>query len=212
MASTSKRKTPWPEFEELSADGRREIGNRNRRKIIEAMFELIREGNMRPSGIEVAERAEVGLRTVFRQFEDMDSIFVEMTEDLKRLMMPKILAPYEATNWIDRVWELVDRNADLFETIFPLQVALVVRRFESDVLMKQYKSEVDLLRASLTSILPPDIREDADLFAAIEVNLTFATWRRLREDQKLTVNRAKRALKLVLESLFEKAARTSSNR
>lgn len=212
MASTSKRKTPWPEFEELGADGRREIGNRNRRKIIEAMFELIREGNMHPSGIQVAERAEVGLRTVFRQFEDMDSIFVEMTEDLKRLMMPKILAPYEATNWIDRVWELVDRNADLFETIFPLQVALVIRRFESDVLMKQYKSEVDLLRASLTSILPPDIRKNADLFAAIEVNFTFATWRRLREDQSLTVNRAKRTLKLVLESLFEKAARTSRNR
>ena len=46
------------------------------------MFELLREDDMTPTALAVAERAGVGLRTVFRHFEDMESIFEDMTEEL----------------------------------------------------------------------------------------------------------------------------------
>jgi len=202
LSISSEKKTPWPELEDTSDDGRRKRSGRSRRQIIEAMFELLREDDMTPTALAVAERAGVGLRTVFRHFEDMESIFEEMTEELKAVTMPKVIAPFEATDWRDQLMELVDRNAELWEEVFPMQVALVVRRFQSDFLQKQYQSEVQLLRSAFKSFLPKDIIENRALFSAIEVNFTFATWRRLREDQGLSVGAAKETLKLVMRALI----------
>lgn len=200
--TTQKKKTPWPAFEAETDDGRRQRSGRSRRKIIEALFDLMREGEMSPTAVIVAERADVGLRTVFRHFEDMESIFEEMTEDLKAVTMPKILAPLQSETWQDKLMEAIDRNAEVYEEVFPMQVALIIRRFQSDFLTKQYKSEVNLLRKSLKSFLPKEIVQNRTLFAAIEVNLTFATWRRLRQDQNLSVANATETLKLIMTSLI----------
>ena len=203
MSTLTKKKSPWPTLESGSDDGRRRRSDRSRRRIIEAMFNLIAEGHMSPSAVDVAERANVGLRTVFRHFEDMESIFEEMTEELKSVVMPKVMAPFEGTTWRDKLFELAGRNAEIYEQVFPMQVALVLRRFQSEFLQKQYKSEVSLLRSTLKSILPKSLVDDRTRFAAIEVNLTFATWRRLREDQNLSVTNAKKTLLLILETLTD---------
>ncbi|KCZ53122.1 TetR/AcrR family transcriptional regulator [Hyphomonas pacifica] len=61
-------------------DGRRQRSERSRAQIIEAMFALIQEGDISPSAAGVTERSGVGLRTVFRYFEDMDSLYGETSE------------------------------------------------------------------------------------------------------------------------------------
>lgn len=43
------------------------------------MLELVREGDISPSAELVAARADVGLRTVFRHFKDLDSLYREMS-------------------------------------------------------------------------------------------------------------------------------------
>ena len=203
MKTTTQNKNPWPKFEASSEDGRKRRSGKSRRRIIEAMFELLREGEMSPKAIDVAERAGVGLRTVFRHFEDLESIFEEMTEELKAINMPKVLAPLTATDWRERLLELADRNADLYESVFPMQVALSFRRFRSNVLQRQYQSEIKLLRSSLELLLPAKILSDSALFSSIEVCLTFSTWRRLREDQRLSVKQSKEALHLMLRKLTD---------
>ena len=202
MSILSKQKSPWPEYEADTADGRRQRSERSRRQIIEAMFELMREGNIRPSATDVAERAGVGLRTVFRHFEDMDSIFEEMTEDLKKIVMPMVFAPYEASGWRDRLMEAVDRKAQIYELVFPMQAALFARRSGSAFLQRQYEYEVSLVRSTLQSILPDAVITDRTLFAAIEVNHSFATWHRLREDQSLSVETATDTIKRTMSALI----------
>ena len=193
---------PWPDIEPSPSDGRRQRSTRSRRRIIKAMFDLLREGEMYPSAATVAKRANVGLRTVFRHFDDMESIFEEMTEELSDMTRPMIIAPLKANSWQDKLYELAERTANLYEQVFPMQVALVVRRFQSEFLQHQYQREVKLLRSALTSILPDGLLTHRALFSAIEVNLTFATWRRLREDQNLSVGQAKDALHLTLSALI----------
>lgn len=201
MKTTSTKKSPWPEFEADIEDGRRLRSGRSKRKIVQAMFELMREGDINPIAVDVAKRADVGLRTVFRHFQDMESIFEEMTEELVSLTLPNIVAPFQATEWREQLIELSERVADTYEMVFPMQVALLIRRLQSDFLQKQYKQEVRLLRSSLKAILPAKIIEDKHLFAAIEVNLTFATWRRLREDIALSETNAKKTLRLAMQAL-----------
>ncbi|MBT5683609.1 MAG: TetR family transcriptional regulator, partial [Gammaproteobacteria bacterium] len=62
-----------------TTDGRKLRSEDSKRRIVSAMLELVREGRMAPTAEEVAKRAEVGLRTVFRRFKDMESLYAEMS-------------------------------------------------------------------------------------------------------------------------------------
>ena len=201
MPINSQSKPPWPELETTTEDGRRQRSDRSRRRIIEALFDLIGEGDMSPSAVSVAERADVGLRTVFRHFEDMDSIYDEMTAELSDAVMPMIMAPYETTNWRDRLMESVEKRAEIFEMIFPMKVCMSLRRFQSDFIQTQYERDVALGRSTLKAILPEEIVSNRTLFAALETTLAFTTWRRLRQDQNLSVESAMAAIRLMLNGL-----------
>ncbi len=65
-------------------DGRRLRGKRSRQGIVEAMIELVRSGNPEPTAEEVAARAGVAMRTVFRHFADMDSLYREISQKIQR--------------------------------------------------------------------------------------------------------------------------------
>jgi len=201
MPTNTQSKTPWPNLEPTTEDGRRQRSDRSRRRIIEALFDLIGEGDMSPSAVNVAARAKVGLRTVFRHFEDMDSIYDEMTAELTEAIMPKIKAPFEAITWRERLMESVEKRADIYETVFPMKVCMSLRRFQSDFIKEQYERDVALMRSTLKSILPKEIASQRTLFAALETTLAFTTWRRLRQDQNLSVQNAKEALRLILTGL-----------
>ena len=201
MPINSQSNPPWPELETTTEDGRRQRSDRSRRRIIEALFDLIGEGDMSPSAVSVAERADVGLRTVFRHFEDMDSIYDEMTAELSDAVMPMIMAPYETTNWRDRLMESVEKRAEIFEMIFPMKVCMSLRRFQSDFIQTQYERDVALGRSTLKVILPEEIVSNRTLFAALETTLAFTTWRRLRQDQNLSVESARAAIRLMLNGL-----------
>ena len=201
MPTKSPTKSPWPQLEAVTEDGRRQRSDRSRRRIIEALFDLIGEGNMSPSAVSVAERASVGLRTVFRHFEDMDSIYDEMTAELTEAVMPKVKAPFEATTWRERLIESVEKRAEIYEMVFPMKVCMSLRRFQSDFIKEQYERDIATMRSSLKSILPKEITSKRTLFAALETTLAFTTWRRLRQDQKLSVENAKEAIQLILNGL-----------
>jgi len=183
------------------SDGRRQRSERSRSQIIDAMFSLIREGDMSPSAARVAERAEVGLRTVFRHFEDMDSLFVEMAERISSEIMPKVLAPFEARDWRGRFMEHVERRIEIYEYIMPVRVSANLRRFQSRFLMEEYRRNLLIERASLSALLPEEITSDPVLFAAIETTVSFQTWRRLRQDSGLSPEDAAAVVRLMMERL-----------
>lgn len=55
-------------------DGRRERAVASRARILEAMVDLIQAGEVQPSAEAVAVRAGVGVRTVFRLFNDVEGL------------------------------------------------------------------------------------------------------------------------------------------
>ena len=55
-------------------DGRTLRRSRNRDSVIAALLELIREGNLHPGAAQIAERAGVSHRSVFRYFDDLDDL------------------------------------------------------------------------------------------------------------------------------------------
>ena len=56
-------------------DGRSARAERTRAAIVEALLELNREGDLKPTGERIAERAGVSLRALWANFKDMEALF-----------------------------------------------------------------------------------------------------------------------------------------
>ena len=63
-----------PANQPASIDGRTLRRSRNRTAVVNSMVALIQEGNLQPSAIEIADRAGVSHRSIFRYFDDLDDL------------------------------------------------------------------------------------------------------------------------------------------
>lgn len=198
-ASTRVQDAPAPDV----ADGRRQRSERSRAQIVAAMFKLIRSGEMHPGATQVAEAAKVGLRTVFRHFDDMDSLYREMALQMEAEILPMVLEPFAAKDWRDRLTELIGRRADIYERILPIKVAAGVRRFQSAFLMNDHNRFLVMERSGLSAILPKAITGNAVLFSALEMATGFQAWRRMRQDQGLSPAESERVLRFTVARVIE---------
>lgn len=189
-----------------TVDGRIVRRHNNRRRIVAAMLELVRAGAISPGAEEVAERAGVGLRTVFRHFEDMDSLYREMAEAMRIELQPIVAAPFSSRDWKGRLDEMVDRRSRLFERAMPFKNAADVHRHRSIFLRKDYETMRSTERAALASALPAALRNEARFFEALDQALSFSTWQHLRRDQKLTQEQAQQTVEFTVRALVDAAA------
>ena len=182
-------------------DGRRTRGETNRRRIVAALSDLIREGLVAPSADLVAARAGVGLRSVFRHFADMETLYREIASDLDQLFLPSIYQRLEATGWRERLMEGLEVRAKVFEDLMPFHVASEVHRHESPFLDEQQIKSTKLQRELLQHLLPAEIVADKTLFEALSLALSMESWLRLRREQRLSKAAAKRVLLLTAIAL-----------
>lgn len=184
-------------------DGRSLRGRENRRRIVAAMLTLVGGGNVNPSAEEVAAEAQVGLRTVFRHFEDMDSLYSEMS----RLKAQEIMAladhPIEGAHWRDRLAALVARRAQVFERMLPFKGAADLRRHRSAFLQTEHVALNANFRSRLLAVLPRDPAPPAPVIDALDLLLSFDAWRRLRRDQNLDPAAAEAALTAAARALAD---------
>jgi len=103
----------------LAMDGRQRRSARSREGIVQALFELVGSGVLRPTAQQVAETAGVGIRSVFRHFADMESLFAEMQARLEAEAVPILRAAAVEGPLDRRARGLVDRRVDFFERIAP---------------------------------------------------------------------------------------------
>ena len=74
-------------------DGRRQRSQRSREKILKAYWELMLNGDMNPSAATIAKHAGVGLRSVFRHFEDLDTLLRELMALIYDEVTPEFMTP-----------------------------------------------------------------------------------------------------------------------
>lgn len=165
-------------------DGRRRRGLDSRDRIIAAMLDLMRDGEVAPGAERVAARAEVGLRTVFRHFRDMDSLYAEMTRTIEGELADLIDRPLAATGERDRLVEIAGRRAEVFERIFPFKHASGAHRHRSAFLERGHARTAALLRDMLFRELPAAC-SDPVRREALDLLLSFEAWSRLRREQGL---------------------------
>ncbi len=182
-----------------SADGRVRRGAQNRGRILDALYELVREGDLQPTAEQVARRAGVGERTVFRHFEDMETLHAELSERLAHEVRPLLQGPPISGSREQRVGELVARRSRLFESIAPFHRSAALHRPHSSFLQRAHAENCRLLREDVTRAFAPELDgDDGRMLEALDLLLSLETFDRLRCEQRLGRERAVRVLEAAL--------------
>ena len=169
-----------------SSDGRRQRSERSQTAIIEAALSLMDEGTLVPTAQQIADRAGVGIRSFFRHFADMDSLFLAADDML--------LSSYEALFEVDdrtgalasRVARAIDLYGNAFEKLRPIILCTQAQLWRSPKLRENYAWHQKRLRKELELWLPEVSAMPKDLREALHAVASFDMWHRLREHQGLS--------------------------
>jgi len=189
--------------ENSQSDGRRQRSQRSREKILKSMWELMLEGDMSPSAAAIAERAGVGLRSVFRHFEDLDTLLRELMLLSYDEITPAFMAPYKATHWKEQLLEKVGRDVMIWERIRIPHTAGEIGRFKSEVLMDDYQRSRMIELSGVKAVLPKEIPDYDKVLLALDVCFSFSTIRRLREDRKLSLAKTKETISHMVHAIID---------
>lgn len=195
--------TPAGRASAAAADGRVRRGERSEQAIVDALHALIGEGILEPTAQQVAARAGVGIRTVFRRFRDMESLFAAIGARMQVEALPLLTAGLPSGDVDQRVRVLVGRRVAFFERIAPFKRSANLKRWRSPFLGRGHARLVRGLRADLLDWLP-ELRQAPDaLVDALELATSFEAWDRLRTEQRLGRERAQAALERIVLGLVK---------
>ncbi|MCZ6830380.1 MAG: TetR/AcrR family transcriptional regulator [Gammaproteobacteria bacterium] len=166
-------------------DGRALRSERSRQLIVDSMLELVTEGNLVPTAQQVAERAKVGIRTIFRHFPEMDSLYTSTDERLRGTYENLFLGGDREGTLEERILHAVERHANAYEAVGPLLLSALVQHWKSEVIRKNYARNLRGLRKDLNAWLPELEQLPASEREAVDAIASFETWHRLREHQNL---------------------------
>jgi TetR/AcrR family transcriptional regulator, regulator of autoinduction and epiphytic fitness len=194
-------------------DGRNQRRDRNRDAVVTALLELYREGRLRPSAEEIAARAGISVRSLFRYFDDVDALvraaIARQQEHLAPLWAldtdPDRPFPERVERFVaDRVRLLrgmgeVGRVARTLAMRQPLILAELAR------IRHALRAQLAELFAAELDALPPGERRS--VLAAADVVVSWESFDLMHNDQGLPVDDVETAMQGALVRLLGDGAR-----
>ncbi|MEZ5502995.1 MAG: helix-turn-helix domain-containing protein [Halioglobus sp.] len=153
--------------------------------IIDAMLELVEEGVLVPTAQQVSERAGVGIRSVFRHFSDMESLFASADVKIREQYQGLFAGGNREGSLEDRLTHAVEQHALAYETIGNHLLTTKAQLWRYPILREQYARAQRQLRRDLDDWLPELKALSADERELVDAVASFEHWHRLREFQGL---------------------------
>jgi AcrR family transcriptional regulator len=177
-------------------DGRRVRAERNRDAVVEAILDLLCEGVEHPTAEAIAERSGVSVRSVFRHFDDLESLHAAAVDRHSERIAALFEPPVAGGPLAGRVEELAARRSRLFEEMTPVRRVGEHLRGRSAVIDQRLEFARNLLREQVTTLFAPELAGRAgtdrrELVDALEAAASWRTWDLLRTEQKCSVARAR---------------------
>lgn len=189
-------------------DGRTARAARTHDAIVQACLDLVDEGDLRPTGPRIAERAGVSVRSIFQHFADLDELFGAVGAKVSARIAASV-EPLDTTGPLaDRIDALVDRRAQVFEIISPVLRAAIVHASASDVVKKTFDQGHRFFQTQVCEVFEDEIEatDDAELLIdALVIVLGWASWETLRTAQGCSVDEARRRLSWMTRATVQAA-------
>ncbi len=190
-------KTPQTEV----VDGRRLRSERSRTAIIDAALALMEDGVLVPTAQQISERAGVGIRSFFRHFEDMETLFAGVDSHIRASYEALFLGGNRDGTLQERIEHAVERHADAYERIKTMLLSTHAQLWRSEVMRKNYARSQRGLRKDLDDWLPELKKLPRTRREAVDAVASFEMWHRLREQQGLSKKASMEIITDLLKSL-----------
>lgn len=202
-------------------DGRKDRRTRNKKKVLNAFLDLVEEQRGLPSTEDVAERAGVSRRSIFRYFEDLDQLIAEsynfQTDKLReKFPPPNGMGPQDSK--VKKIEEYIDHLSAIYEYTASMREVLSEKGLPPEIRTRVNRMISETLRERLANFFRPFF-EDCDfeeylkskndgekkcknLLYALEASLSPESWDYLRGSCGLSTEKAKQVWIEMLINLF----------
>jgi AcrR family transcriptional regulator len=193
-----------------STDGRVARGQRTRRKVAEALLDLIREGDLEPTGKAIASRAGVSLRLLFHHFADINDLYrMAATVQYERYWADLPIPPSKLA-LPTRIAYVVRERARLYEEISPVRWAGIRRAATSPELTATLVATDLLLRENLAAAFAAEFnalptKESQELLSSVDAATCWEVWEHMRRGSALTLAGARQSMIRTVTALFTAA-------
>ena len=188
-------------------DGRTVRAERTRQALVDALFALLDEGELRPTAERIAKRAGVSERSVFQHFPDREALF----EAVARQQYERVfsgLEPVDSSRPLpERLDAFVAQRARLLEESSSLRQAAILLEHDSEVVAGWLESwrraaATEVERVFRRELEGQERGERTVLLGALVSAASGPVWEGYRLHQRMGAERARAAMRLTLAALL----------
>jgi AcrR family transcriptional regulator len=193
----------------VNVDGRTARAIRTRRAIVDALLDLLAEGDPGPSGERIAVRAGVSVRALWANFPDLETLYaaagqrqIERQSEIARRISPQL--PLDR-----RIGALCRQRAQVLEFLAPIARAVRVREPHSPQLRANRARQYEIARDELVRVFAVELAgadDAAELLHALTAATTWPAWSTLRDDLGLPVGVARQVMARTVRALLTSVA------
>lgn len=173
-------------------DGRNLRSINSQKLIVNACIKLFKAGNLEPTAQQVADESGVGIRTVFRQFDEMENLFKSVDSVLSKDYDFNV--KYDPSSSFETRLQSVANHMNAGYNKHKLIMFMTVSKmWKYEFLRKNYLMYQDLIKSKTEEILPEVLSFDTESRHLFHASLSFAMWTRL-QGQKLNNGQINKAM------------------
>jgi AcrR family transcriptional regulator len=187
-------------------DGRTARAVRTKDAIVDATLALIDEGDLRPTGPRIAERAGVSVRSIFQHFDDLDALFSAVGQRVV-VRIAGLIQPIDPADSLERrSAAFLEQRTSVLESLTPVLRAALVHAASSTVIRGQFENGHQFLVAQIDQVFAPEIAAagagGTTLRDGLVVALSWPSWDMLRGPQGRSVEEAREVTKAMVRALL----------
>ena len=175
-----------------TGDGRFARSQKTKDAIVKALLKLLRNTPF-PTAEQVAKESKIGLRTVYRQFNDMESIYLSLHEECMHSLGQMFDSDVDLDkSFKERVNFAISERLSIYEEYETLFIATISNSARLPTLVNQVAESYQIMRERFIEIVPEiknlsTIKSDL-LFARITFPPWFSLRKLLKHDQKIIID------------------------
>ena len=161
-------------------DGRILRSKKSQNIILESIINLINQGNLYPTAEEVAKESGIAIRTVFRHFDDMETLLMKVDESINHKLLNDEKEIRLDSQLTKRLGLIIDERLYYYNKYENIMIATITQLPKYKILQKRYPEYQKLLRKRTERIIPEILNLKSANQELLDASLSFGFYQRLK--------------------------------
>ncbi|MBI2705806.1 MAG: TetR/AcrR family transcriptional regulator [Actinobacteria bacterium] len=195
-----------PDADDAPVDGRAARAVRTRSAIVDALLDLVHEGDLQPTANRIAERAGISLRLIYHHYGDLESLFRAASAREAERLGAQVRPISDGLPLAERIDQFVAQRSQLLEWITPVRRASLLQEPFSEELRAARDALTEIGEQQVLDVFDPELSvlragQRSIVRAALANVLSWGLWNDLRTSGR-SVEESARAVHLLASSLL----------